>query len=146
MDMNNRLEMCKKAVLAQITQMHASNNQRKLGLVTFENQIEIIGDGVEKPITLDPNTLYDYDAILAQGLEQADLRMRQPISETKENLMQRVSAVHTKGATSMGPAVLASVAMASKGAAGSQVIILTDGMSNRGIGSFRGGPNQHGEA
>ena len=36
----------------------------------------------------------------------------------------------------MGPGVLASVAMASKGAPGSQVIVCTDGMANVGIGSF----------
>lgn len=34
--------------------------------------------------------------------------------------------------------MLTSVAMASKGAPGSQVIILTDGMANQGIGCFRG--------
>ena len=43
-----------------------------------------------------------------------------------------------KGRTALGPAVLASIAMASKGAPGSQVIVCTDGMSNVGIGSFGG--------
>ena len=41
-----------------------------------------------------------------------------------------------KGTTALGPAVLTSVAMASKGAPGSQVIICTDGMANVGLGSF----------
>ena len=44
--------------------------------------------------------------------------------------------MHTKGITALGHAVLTSVAMASKGAPGSQVIILTDGVANQGIGSF----------
>jgi len=35
----------------------------------------------------------------------------------------------------MGPAVLTSVAMASKGKPGSTVVICTDGMSNEGIGA-----------
>ena len=46
--------------------------------------------------------------------------------------------MHVKGTTALGPAVLASVAMASKGAPGSQVIVCTDGMANVGLGSFRG--------
>ena len=62
--------------------------------------------------------------------------MNRPICETKESLLHRVSQMQTKGATCLGPAVLTSVAMASKGAPGSQVIILTDGMANQGIGSF----------
>ena len=46
--------------------------------------------------------------------------------------------MNTKGRTALGPAVLASVAMASKGAPGSQVIICTDGMANVGLGAFSG--------
>ena len=36
----------------------------------------------------------------------------------------------------MGPAVATAVAMASKGAAGSQVVICTDGLANIGLGNF----------
>lgn len=66
--------------------------------------------------------------------------MNKAIRETKESLLARVAGIHTKGTTALGPAVLTSVAMASKGKPGSQVIICTDGMANVGIGSFgRGG-------
>lgn len=68
--------------------------------------------------------------------------MNKPVEETKDNLLARVDALHVKGRTALGPAVLTSVAMASKGAPGSQVIICTDGMANVGIGSFNQyGPN-----
>jgi len=62
--------------------------------------------------------------------------MNKPVSETKDALQNRVAAMSTKGRTALGPAVLTSVAMASKGAPGSQVIICTDGMANVGIGAF----------
>jgi len=42
--------MCKKAVAEQVSLMAESNPQRKLGLVTFEMAVEIIGDGIEKPL------------------------------------------------------------------------------------------------
>ena len=68
--------------------------------------------------------------------------MKASISETKDSLLFRVGELHVRGRTALGPAVLASVAMASKGAPGSQVIVCTDGMSNVGIGSFGyGGQN-----
>lgn len=65
--------------------------------------------------------------------------MNKTISETKNALLERVSQLHTKGRTALGPAVPTSVAMASKGAPGSQVIICTDGMANVGLGSFQYG-------
>lgn len=38
----------------------------------------------------------------------------------------------------MGPALLASVLLASEGKPGSAVIICTDGLANKGLGSFEG--------
>ena len=48
--------------------MAASNGERKLGLVAFDHEIEIIGDGVEKSMTItDQNMLINYDQLLANG-------------------------------------------------------------------------------
>ena len=47
MQMENRLELCKRAVQSQIQAMAASNPDRKIGLVAFDNEIEVIGDGVD---------------------------------------------------------------------------------------------------
>lgn len=40
------------------------------------------------------------------------------------------------GPTALGPAVLTSIALASEGAAGSQVVVCTDGLANIGLGAF----------
>lgn len=40
------------------------------------------------------------------------------------------------GPTALGPAVLSSIALASEGAPGSQVVICTDGLANIGLGAF----------
>ena len=58
--------------------------------------------------------------------------MCKPLSDAKDNLITKVNSVGTAGSTNLGPGVIASVAMASKGAPGSQVIVLTDGMANGG--------------
>lgn len=42
--------------------MAGSNNERKIGLVAFDHEIEIVGDGVEKPLKITDNaTLMNYD-------------------------------------------------------------------------------------
>ena len=65
---DSRLEMCKQAIAAQITSMAATNGQRKLGLVAFDHEIEIIGDGVAKPMVVkDQSTLLNYDQLRANG-------------------------------------------------------------------------------
>jgi hypothetical protein len=40
------------------------------------------------------------------------------------------------GPTALGPATLTSIAMASKGAPGSTVVICTDGLANVGLGAY----------
>ena len=40
------------------------------------------------------------------------------------------------GPTALGPALITSIAMASQGNPGSQVIVCTDGLANVGVGSF----------
>ena len=71
--------------------MAGSNNERKIGLVAFDHEIEIVGDGVEKPLKITDNaTLMNYDQLLQTGQEQADQRMNRPISETKDALLARV--------------------------------------------------------
>ena len=64
--------------------------------------------------------------------------MEETIKNTKELLSQKVMELETKGRTAMGPAILTSIAMASKGGAGSIVVICTDGCANIGLGSFNG--------
>ena len=48
----NRLENCKSAMAAQITAMAQNNGERKVGIVAFDHNLEIIGDGVEKALEI----------------------------------------------------------------------------------------------
>ena len=62
--------------------------------------------------------------------------MEGKIRETKDFLSEKVMELEETGPTAMGPAVLTSIAMASKGVAGSTVVICTDGLANVGLGAF----------
>lgn len=119
MNQHGRLQACKQAITNQINAMAESNPDRKIGIVTFEGAVEIIGDSVEKPISIDNHIMNDYDKILENGLEQGDKRLKNPISETKNHLLQRVASLKHKGMTALGPGALTSIAMASRGAPGS---------------------------
>ena len=91
MSSGGRLLMCKQAVAGQITAMANSNGERKLGLVAFDHEVEVIGDGIEKPMQInDQAMLMNYDQLLQGGQEQADIRMNKTIAETKDSLLSRV--------------------------------------------------------
>jgi hypothetical protein len=47
-----------------------------------------------------------------------------------------LNKVEATGATALGPAVIAAIELASKGAPGSIVFICTDGLANVGLGSL----------
>ena len=55
---------------------------------------------------------------------------------TESNLAEKLSRLNEKGQTALGPALLSSVLLASKGKPGSMVIICTDGLANKGLGSI----------
>jgi Mg-chelatase subunit ChlD len=48
----------------------------------------------------------------------------------------KFGSLQEKGQTALGPALLASVLLANAGKQGSTVIICTDGLANKGLGSL----------
>lgn len=87
-------------------------------LVTFNNEVTILGDGTQLPVTITGDKLYDYDRLLQIGKSHA---LRQPISKTKSSLSQKLFGLEEGGATALGPAVLACIGIASL-SPGSEVI------------------------
>jgi len=49
--------------------MKKKNPDRKIGLVTFNNEVTVIGDGTKDPITITGDKLYNYDFLLKNGVE-----------------------------------------------------------------------------
>lgn len=78
------------------------------------------------------------DEIKQQVQAQAAKILSRPIKDSAELILERFDKLQEKGQTALGPALLASLEIASKGKAGSMVIICTDGLANLGVGSFEG--------
>ena len=109
---------------------------RKLGLVAFNNEVTLIGDGIEDPQVISGDKLDNYDYLVENGIEQAKLRMKNTVKTTQKKLTEKLMGLEETGPTALGPAVLTSIALASEGATGSQVVICTDGLANIGLGAF----------
>jgi len=104
-------------------------------LVTFNNEVSLIGDGYQEPVILAGDKLYDYDHIKTVG---ESFSLTKGIQESRGKLLEKLFSLEESGGTALGPALLASISIASK-APGSQVIICTDGLANTGVGDLESG-------
>ena len=56
--------------------------QRKVGIVTFNNEVTILGDGAQAEQTINGDKLNDFDFLEKNGYEQADKLLSKPIKES----------------------------------------------------------------
>ncbi|XP_073330514.1 circularly permutated Ras protein 1 [Pagrus major] len=128
----SRLEGIQDALQRALSTLLQQTPLRRVALVTFNDEVVIYGDGTSTPLTLRDWALVDYDHIWQQSVAYS---IPHCIAETHQQLVHRVKDFKEHGATSLGPAVLASVAMASR-YPGSKVILCTDGRANIGLGTM----------
>ncbi|XP_029310768.1 LOW QUALITY PROTEIN: circularly permutated Ras protein 1-like [Cottoperca gobio] len=133
----SRLEGMKDALQRALSSLLLESPRKRVALVTFSDEVVIYGDGASTPLTLRDWALVDYDHIWQQGVAYS---IPHCIAETYEQLVQRVRDLREDGATCLGAAALASVAMASR-YAGSKVILCTDGRANIGLGEMEHTPS-----
>ncbi|XP_068444388.1 circularly permutated Ras protein 1 [Clinocottus analis] len=133
----SRLEGIQDALQGALSSLLQQSPHRRVALVTFNDEVVIYGDGTGTPLTLRDWALVDYDHIWQQG---AAYSIPHCIAETYPQLVQRVNDLREHGATCLGPAALASVAMASR-YPGSKVILCTDGSANIGLGEMEQTPS-----
>eukprot|EP00829_Urostomides_striatus_P001935 TRINITY_DN1209_c0_g1_i2.p1 TRINITY_DN1209_c0_g1~~TRINITY_DN1209_c0_g1_i2.p1 ORF type:complete len:512 (+),score=179.44 TRINITY_DN1209_c0_g1_i2:49-1536(+) len=136
-----RLEALKIAIDSQIEKMAKETPNMKVGFVTFESAIELIGDGTYPPKKFSGADLSEFHSLVEKTLNDHEKFMSQPVGKTKSALLEKLAGINTGGGTALGPGLVVAAALASKGAPGSRVIICTDGMANEGMGSISGDLN-----
>lgn len=134
----SRLEAVKAAVDSQITKMAKEAPNRKVGFIAFASSVELHGDCSQPLVVLDDKYYNDFYGMVEHSSNYSQTFLSKAVHETAPKLLQRLSEIHTAGSTALGPALVASIALASKGSAGSKVIICTDGLANEGMGSVEG--------
>lgn len=132
----SRLQCVQSAIDAQLEAMQKNNPGRKIGLVTFNSEVTVIGDGTKDPLVVAGDKLSNHDFLLQNGVTCAGTLLQKSIKETKPHLQQKLMTLEETGPTALGPGVLTAIALAGEGAPGSTVIVCTDGLANVGLGSF----------
>ncbi|XP_072128507.1 circularly permutated Ras protein 1 [Mobula birostris] len=126
----SRLQNVQEAILTSLNHMTQTCPQKRVALVTFNDEVTIYGDGTQMPTKLSDYQLLDSDYLREKG---RDYPSPHCIAESLQTLSYTINELREQGATALGPAALVAVSMASK-YPGSKVIICTDGKANIGLG------------
>jgi hypothetical protein len=134
----SRLQCVQAAIEAQIMDMSEKAPEKKVGLVTFSNDVNIHGDCSQVPQVVSGDKLNDYEYLRKNGMDVTDTHMKNSIVEAREKLTDKLYELQESGPTALGPALLTAISMAAQGSAGSSVTLCTDGLSNIGLGAIEG--------
>lgn len=133
--MISRLLCMKTAVDNQLTNLRSNFPNKRVGIVSFNNEVTIIGDGVTtEKVPLE--ALGNFDQLMDFSQDRRGKFMNLPISTSYSNLKSSIMNLNAKGGTALGPALLISIILASESGPGSQVVICTDGLANIGVGDL----------
>jgi hypothetical protein len=128
----SRLQCVQAAVDAQIEELNKLYPNRRVVLVSFNNEVTVWDASGAHNVSGDKLNNFELLRDIS-SLFNADLDL--PLSETRKRLSDQVFALEEGGATALGPALLISLSIASQ-VRGSQVILCTDGKANVGVGSL----------
>jgi Mg-chelatase subunit ChlD len=127
-----RIQAVQQTMRSQVKEMFENHPERKIGIVTFTDDVKIIGDGTSNTTTLDSGQIHSYETILKHAVVGASTSLTQPIKKARNQVELAISNLRATGSTALGPGMLAAIGLAGEGSPGSQVIVCTDGASNLG--------------
>jgi hypothetical protein len=107
----SRMESLQAAIDSQLAHLVHSEPNKRICLVTFSDDVTIIGDGRMNPVTIAGDKLSNTQAIIDVGREVV---LPASIRETQKALSKKVFSMEESGQTALGPAALVSVVIASQ--------------------------------
>ncbi|XP_038591764.1 circularly permutated Ras protein 1-like isoform X1 [Micropterus salmoides] len=128
----SRLQLVQEAVLLCVQRLSEQQPDKRVGLITFNQQVTMHGYENFKTQFLSGDVLTDIDYLKRAA---ASFPIPPPLSQTKDHLKRQVMGLCESGTTALGPAALLTIAMASR-QPGSKVIICTDGKANTKLGDL----------
>lgn len=133
----SRLQCLQAAIESNLNTLLKSSPNRKVGFVTFNNEVTGYGDGSKGQVKINGNNLNDFDAIKLIAEKNQDI-ISTPLKDANTNLLKQLYNIEESGQTALGPAILFSINLFNGVTSGSRIILCTDGIANMGIGSMEG--------
>lgn len=78
----SRMQCLQAAIDQQITDMSNGATDRKLGIVSFNNEVTVIGDGGQDPVTIGGDKLFDQEFLMSNGAKLAQDSMKLTVKDS----------------------------------------------------------------
>lgn len=134
-----RMECMQAAVTIQLQEIARAHPDRKILLITFNNDVTIHGDAsakFNKQIVAGAK-LNQQEALEAVGAS-VSIDALASVTKSKADLGAKILDLQASGATALGPALVVALA-AAQHSRRSEIILCTDGASNEGVGKVEEG-------
>jgi len=131
----SRLQCVKAAIDTHFQRLQRQHPNKKVVLLTFSNGVNVYGDGTSTEINIVGDKLQDYDLLYEFG-HSYDISSLKAISQSRDALSKQVISLEEEGATALGPALVIAVGMCAQVSSRSEIVIMTDGLSNVGLGAL----------
>jgi len=105
---------------------------KKIGLIVFNSDVTIYGDGKQQPLVITGDRLNNYEELVLIG---ETFQLERTIKDSKGDLEKKLWELEENGQTGLGPALLLAISIAGQ-KPGSQVMLCTDGLANIGVGAI----------
>jgi len=128
----SRLQTLQAAICSHIDSLAKQHPDRTVGIIAFSNEVTVIGDGASAPVTIAGDKLDNYDELVRCA---AELKLATPISKAKEAIVKKLFELEENGQTALGPSLVVAATLAAQ-KRGSEVVVCTDGLANKGVGSM----------
>ncbi len=94
--------------------MKISHPNRKVGLTVFNNDVALLGDCQSDPVFIVGDRLDKFEDIKEISTNSSQKLFNNGIEISSDAIIAKFEKLEEKGATAMGPALLASVCLAAK--------------------------------
>ncbi|CAN0319877.1 unnamed protein product, partial [Phaeothamnion confervicola] len=139
----SRMQAVQAAVGAELDRLAHEQPATRVGIVSFSEDVILTGDAAAEPRVLAGDRLIDFAVLTEVG---GSYPLTRPIGEAATALKERLFALEESGATALGPAVTAALAMLKRAGGAGRLIVCTDGLANVGIGALDVNPPADGGA
>lgn len=105
----SRLQCVQAAIEHHITQVSKNQPNTKIGLVTFNDEVTILGDGTQEPVVVSGDKLNSWQQLKEIG---EAYHINKAASAAEKDLTQKLWSLEENGSTALGPALLLAILIA----------------------------------
>jgi len=130
------LQILGEAMMKEIDKIKTRNPEAKIGFIFVNRDVEICGDCSKPSIVIHDNSVLSDEKKVREIAKKCDKDLfESPIKSSIENLSARLSNLKANGTTALGPAIACGLEILKEKEKAS-LLIVTDGLSNVGIGNL----------